>query len=94
MEEPLKQDRLFKLKTSFPSKGTSLRLLLLDLLFPFFNATFGFLSGGLYLLIAWIFAGTVPMTDITPSHADSRGAFCAAEICNGLLGVSRVPRIH
>ncbi len=45
----------YRLKAEFPSRRTSVKLLFLDLLFPFLNWKFGFLGGGLYLAIAWIY---------------------------------------
>jgi hypothetical protein len=45
----------YQLKSEFPDQKTSKRLLLGDLLFPFFNPTFGLLTGALYLAIAWIY---------------------------------------
>ncbi len=51
----------YTLKEEFPTRRTSLKLLFLDLLFPFFNWKFGFLGGGLYLAIAWIYR--LPMSE-------------------------------
>lgn len=51
----------YQLKAEFPSRGTSVKLLFLDLLFPFLNWKFGFLGGGLYLAIAWIYRS--PMSE-------------------------------
>ncbi len=51
----------YRLKAEFPSRQTSAKLLFLDLLFPFPNWKFGFLGGGLYLAIAWIYR--VPMSE-------------------------------
>lgn len=49
------------LKKEFPSRRKSVELLFLDLLFPFLNWKFGFLGGGLYLAIAWIYRA--PMSE-------------------------------
>ena len=45
----------FKLKSEFPDRKTSARLLLRNFLFPFINPKFGLLTGTLYLVIAWIY---------------------------------------
>jgi hypothetical protein len=45
--------REFGLKSSFPTKETSRRLLLGDFLFPFYNPQFGALAGVLYFVVAW-----------------------------------------
>jgi hypothetical protein len=51
----------YRLKEEFPTRQTSVKLLFMDLLFPFFNWKFGFLGGGLYLAIAWIYRA--PMSE-------------------------------
>ena len=51
----------YKLKKEFPTRRTSVKLLFMDLLFPFLNWKFGFLGGGLYLAIAWIYRS--PMSE-------------------------------
>jgi hypothetical protein len=45
----------FQLKSEFPDRKTSARLLLRNLLFPFINPKFGLLTGTLYLVIAWTY---------------------------------------
>jgi Calcineurin-like phosphoesterase len=45
----------FKLKCEFPGRKTSARLLLRNLIFPLINPKFGFLTGTMYLVIAWIY---------------------------------------
>jgi len=45
----------FKLKSEFPDRKTSSRLLLRNLLFPFINPKFGLVTGTMYLVIAWIY---------------------------------------
>ncbi len=54
--DPAKQ---FRLQTEYPDRKTSVRLLLKNLIFPLVNPKFGFISGLLYLVIAWIYR--VPM---------------------------------
>ena len=51
----------YRLKEEFPTRQTSVKLLFMDLLFPFLNWKFGFLGGGLYLAIAWIYR--TPMSE-------------------------------
>ena len=50
--DPPKQ---FTLKSEFPDRKLSLRLLRRNLLFPLINPKFGLLTGLLYLVIAWIY---------------------------------------
>ncbi len=47
--------RKFALRSEFPTRRTSKGLLLRNLLFPFINPKFGFVTGTLYLVIAWIY---------------------------------------
>jgi hypothetical protein len=49
----------YTLRAEFPDEKISKRLLLRDLLFPFFNPKFGLLSAVLYLVIAWIYRSHV-----------------------------------
>ena len=48
-------DRKFQLKSEYPDRRTSSRLLLRNLLFPLINPKFGIVTGLLYLVIAWIY---------------------------------------
>src|SRR5512147_978354 len=50
--DPPKQ---FALKSEFPDRRTSARLLLRNFLFPLINPKFGLVTGILYLVIAWIY---------------------------------------
>ena len=45
----------FTLRSAFPTRRTSERLLLRNFLFPFINPKFGLVTGTLYLVIAWIY---------------------------------------
>ncbi|HZR32170.1 MAG TPA: hypothetical protein VFA76_10020 [Terriglobales bacterium] len=45
----------YALKSEYPDQKTSKRLLWRDWLFPFYNPTFGLLTGAVYLAIAWIY---------------------------------------
>ncbi len=55
-----KPEKKFELKSEYPTRRTSLRLLLKNFLFPFINPKFGFVTGILYLAIAWTYR--VPVT--------------------------------
>jgi hypothetical protein len=44
----------YQLKAAYPAERTCKRLLLRNLLFPFINPQFGFLTGLVYLVLAWL----------------------------------------
>ena len=48
------EEEQLELKSVFPDKDTSRRLTLLNLRFPYYNASFSFFLGVFYLLMAWI----------------------------------------
>ncbi len=49
------RDRIYRLKASYPDEPTSVWLTFRNLLFPFLNLQFGFVTGALYLLTAQAF---------------------------------------
>jgi hypothetical protein len=55
---PGQKPREFELKKSFPDVKTSKRLGWMNILFPFTNPGFGFLTGTLYLITIWIVSST------------------------------------
>ncbi len=55
---PGQEARQFKLKESFPDEKTSKRLGWKNILFPFMNPGFGFMTGIMYLVTIWIISST------------------------------------
>lgn len=58
LQLPEQKPREFKLKKSYPDEKTSKKLGWKNILFPFMNPGFGFLTGALYLITIWIISST------------------------------------
>jgi hypothetical protein len=57
------RDRIYSLKASYPADSTSFWLTFRNLLFPFLNLQFGFVTGALYLLTAQAFRADLSESD-------------------------------